>query len=205
MNMPFNWFDIGIVLLLALGIQRGRKHGMSEELMLLLKWLAIIVVGGLCYGVVGDVISDNSVFTRLSGYLMAYSVIALGITVTFLVIKKATHGKLVGSDVFGSGEYYLGMLAGLVRYACIVIFALALLNAPLYTQKEKDAERNFQNDVYGSTYFPKLYSVQDFVFEKSFLGPHIHEQLGFLLIKSTPREFKEMRKQREIGQLDGGS
>src|SRR5436305_15161795 len=117
MNLPFNWFDIAIVLLLALGVQRGRKHGMSEEVMLLIKWLAIVVVGVLGYGVVGDIISDNSVFTHLSANLMAYSVIALGITVAFLVIKKLANGKLVGSDVFGSGEYYLGMVAGLVRYA----------------------------------------------------------------------------------------
>src|SRR5690242_16589066 len=157
--MPFNWFDIAIVLLLGLGIQRGRKHGMSEEVMLVIKWLAIVIVGGLCYAVVGDVISDNSVFTHLSSYLMAYIVIALGITVAFLVIKKMANGKLVGSDVFGSGEYYLGMMAGLVRYACILIFALAFLNAPLYTKQQIEADVKFQNDVYGSTFFPKLYTV----------------------------------------------
>jgi len=202
MNLPFNWFDIAIVLLLGLGVQRGRKHGMSEELMLLLKWLAIIIVGGLGYSVVGDVLSDNSVFTHLSAYLMAYTVIALGITVAFLAIKKATHGKLVGSDVFGSGEYYLGMIAGLVRYTCMIIFALALLNAPLYTKAEIDADLRFQNDVYGSDFFPKLYTVQSDVFEKSLIGPRIHEQLGFLLIKSTPREHKELRKEREVGVLN---
>lgn len=202
MSMPFNWFDIAILLVLALGVQRGRKHGMSTEVILVIRWLAIIVVGGLCYGMVGDVISDNSVFTRLSSYLMAYTVIALVITVAFLAIKKMANGKLVGSDVFGSGEYYLGMMAGLVRYACILIFGLALLNAPLYTQKDIDDDTRFQNDVYGSTFFPKLYTVQADVFKKSFVGPHIHDQLGFLLINSTPREKKEMRKEREIGQLN---
>jgi uncharacterized membrane protein required for colicin V production len=202
MNLPFNWFDIAILLVVFIGLQRGRKHGMSEEIILVIKWLSIIVLGGLGYGIVGDVISDNSVFTRLSSYLMAYTIIALGITVTFLAIKKMANGKLVGSDVFGSGEYYLGMIAGVVRYTCILIFALALLNAPLYTKAERDADVKFQNDVYGSTYFPKLYSVQEAVFEKSFLGPHIHDELSFLLIKSTPREFKELRKERELGKLN---
>jgi uncharacterized membrane protein required for colicin V production len=202
MNVPFNWFDIALLLLLALGLQRGRKHGMSEEIILVAKWLAIVILGGLGYSMVGDVLSDNSVFTHLSAYLMAYSVIALGIAVAFLVIKKLANGKLVGSDVFGSGEYYLGMMAGVVRYTCILIFALALLNAPLYTKADIDADTKFQNDVYGSTFFPKLYTVQKDVFEKSFVGPYIHSSLGFLLIKSTPREQKEMRKEREIGQLN---
>ena len=200
--MPFNWFDIGIVLFLALGIQRGRKHGMSQEIILVLKWLAIVVIGGLGYGVVGDVISDSSVFTHLAAYLMAYIVIALGITVAFWVITKLAKGKLVGSDAFGSGEYYLGMIAGLVRYVCIAIFVLSLLNARKYSEKEISDDVKFQNDVYGSTYFPKLYTVQDDVFKNSLLGPHIHDELGFLLIKGTYPETKEIRKEREIGQLN---
>ena len=200
--MPFNWFDIAMLLFLALGVQRGRKHGMSQEIILLFKWIAIIVAAGLGYELIGDVISDNSVFTRLSAYLMGYAVIALGITVAFMVIKKMANGKLVGSDVFGSGEYYLGMVAGLVRYSCILIFALAFLNAPLYSDYEIAEDLKFQNDVYGSDFFPKLYTVQSDVFKKSFVGPHIHDDLGFLLIKGTAAEKKEIRKEREVGSLN---
>jgi hypothetical protein len=89
------------------------------------------------------------------------------------------------------------MAAGVVRYTCILIFALAFLNAPLYTKGEKAADLKFQNDVYGSDFFPKLYTVQEDVFEKSFVGPHIQNELGFLLIKSTPREKKEIQKPRQ--------
>jgi uncharacterized membrane protein required for colicin V production len=202
MGMPFNWFDVAIVLFLGLGIQRGRKHGMSQEIILVLKWLAIVVLGGFGYSVIGDTLSDNSVFTHLAAYLMAYIVIALGITVAFWAITKMANGKLVGSDVFGSMEYYLGMIAGLVRYACILVFGLALLNARLYSQKEIADDLAFQNDVYGSDFFPKLYTIQDDVFKNSFVGPHIHDELGFLLIKGTYPEAKEIRKEREIGQLN---
>ncbi|HWD94359.1 MAG TPA: CvpA family protein [Verrucomicrobiae bacterium] len=202
MNLPFNWFDIALLIVLALGLSRGRKHGMSTEIMLVIKWVAIILVGGLCYGVVGDVISDNTVFTRRSSYLMAYSCIAIFIAVAFLAIKKMAHGKLIGSDAFGSGEYYLGMIAGVVRYACILIFALAFLNAPLYTKAQIDEDLRFQNDVYGSDFFPKVYTLQQDVFQKSFVGPHIHDELGFLLIKSTPAEVKEMRKEHDVGMVN---
>lgn len=202
MNLPFNWFDIALVIVLALGVSRGRKHGMSTEIMLVVKWVAIILAGAFGYEVVGDMVTDSSVFTHLSAYIMAYFCIALFISVAFLAIKKMANGKLVGSDVFGSGEYYLGMAAGLVRYACILIFALAFLNAPLYTKAQIDEDLKFQNDVYGSNFFPKLYTVQQDVFEKSFVGPHIHEELGFLLIKSTPREIKEIHKDRDIGMVN---
>ena len=199
MALPFNWFDLALLLVLALGVSRGRKHGMSTEVMLVIKWLAIIIVGGFAYNVVGDIIADNTVFTPLSSYMMAYFCIALFIAVAFLAIKKMAHGKLVGSDAFGSGEYYLGMAAGLVRYTCIVIFALSFLNAPLYTKAQIDEDLRFQNDVYGSDFFPKLYTLQQDVFEKSFVGPHIHNELGFLLIKSTPRQVKDIHKERDVG------
>jgi hypothetical protein len=108
----------------------------------------------------------------------------------------------VGSDVFGSGEYYLGMVAGVVRYICILIFALAFLNARLYTQTEIASDLAFQNDVYGSNFFPKLYTVQDDVFKKSLIGPQIQKELGFLLIKGTPPEQKELKRKKETDPLN---
>ena len=47
-----------------------------------------------------------------------------------------TGEKLVTNAVFGNLEYYLGMVAGVVRFACILLFGLALLNAPIVTDKE---------------------------------------------------------------------
>jgi uncharacterized membrane protein required for colicin V production len=197
MTLPFNWFDIAILLILYVGVRRGRKHGMSEEVVLVVKWLAIIIAGGFGYAIIGDIIAGNTVSSRLSAYMMGYFVIALFIAVIFLVIKKMANGKLIGSDVFGSGEYYLGMMAGMVRYTCITICALAFLNAPKYTQSEIAEDLKFQNDVYGSNFFPKLYSVQQDVFEKSFIGPYIHKDLEFLLIESTPRENKDLVRPRD--------
>ena len=41
-QLPINLFDLVVIAVLAVGIFRGRKHGMSEELLSLLKWLAIL-------------------------------------------------------------------------------------------------------------------------------------------------------------------
>ena len=194
MDLPFNWFDIVLPIVLIFGIQRGRKHGMSEELLLVMKWLAIVIVGGIFYQVIGDTIEASSPLTHLASYRLAYFSIALVIAITFMVFTKLLHGKLVGSDVFGSGEYYLGMMAGLLRYTCITLFALAMLNSRLYTNKEVSDELKFQNDVYGSNFFPTGYSFQAQVFEKSFTGPFIRKGLGFLLIKGTPQEEKGLKR-----------
>ena len=196
MDLPFNWFDIAILVVLFVGFQRGRKHGMSEELMLVIKWLAIIIVGALSYSVIGDAIAASTPFTHLASYTMAYFGIALIITAAFLGMKKLMHGKLIGSDVFGGAEYYLGMAAGMFRYSCILVFALALINAPLYTQAEIKARLDYQNEWYGSDFFPGFQTLQSEVFEKSFVGPYIRNALGFLLIKSTPFEHKGIQRQK---------
>lgn len=196
MDLPFNWFDVAILAVLGFGIQRGRKHGMSEELMLLVRWVAIIIVGALSYSVLGDIIAQSTVFSHLASYTMAYFAVALVITAAFLGMKKLMHGKLIGSDVFGGAEYYLGMAAGMLRYSCILVFALAFINAPLYTQADIKANLAYQNEWYGSDFFPGFQTLQSQVFEKSFIGPYIHSTLGFLLIKSTPFENKGIQRQQ---------
>jgi uncharacterized membrane protein required for colicin V production len=197
MSLPFNWFDLLIVVVLFAGLHRGRKHGMSEELISLLKWLAIMFGCALLYQPLGDAIATSSVFNHLTGYLIAYLGVALIIAALFALFKTAIGGKLVGSDVFGRSEFYLGMLAGMVRFCCLLIIGLALLNARAYTSAEIRADVRYQNDVYGSTFFPKLYTVQSQVFDSSLTGPWIKTNLSFLLIKPTEPEKKEL-KQKEI-------
>lgn len=196
-NLPFNWFDMVVLGVLFWGIQRGRKRGMSEELMPLIKWLLLIVGCALAYQPIGDVIAhDSQVFTPLGAYRIAYCAVALIIASGFALVVKMIGGKLVGSDVFGRNEYYLGMVAGMIRFSCIMIVLLALLNSRLYKPYEEKAEENYQKEVYGSTFFPTLQTVQAQVFQKSFLGPLIHNQLSFVLIKPTTPEKKEIKRKQ---------
>jgi uncharacterized membrane protein required for colicin V production len=198
MKLPFNWFDIAIPIVLIIGVLRGRKHGMSEELMLVLKWIAIIFGCAFGYQMLGDSLAEMTVLNRLQAYITAYLAVAGFIAAAFWLIKKLAHGKLVGSDVFGGGEYYLGMAAGFVRYACILIFALALLNARLYTQAEIKADMKYQNEWYGSDFFPGMQSLQSQVFETSFTGPYLTKGIGLLFIKSTPSENKQLRRGKTV-------
>jgi hypothetical protein len=71
---------------------------------------------------------------------------------------------------------------------------LALLNARNFKQSEIRADIKYQNDVYGSTFFPKLYNIQSQVFKHSLTGPLIKDNLGFLLIKPTYPEKKELKR-----------
>jgi len=193
-NLPFNWFDVAVILVLLTGLQRGRKRGMSEECLTLLNWLALVVVCSIAYEPIGNWLVGLVPFSLMFCYIVAYAATAVVVASVFLLLKRALSGKLIGSDVFGRGEYYLGMPSGMLRFACILVAGLALLNARLYRAEEIRAMTKFQNDNYGSQFFPTLQTVQEQVFAKSLIGPQIKTHLDFLLIKPTFPEGKQLER-----------
>lgn len=194
--LPANWFDLAVVTVLLLGIWRGQKNGMSGEALPLVKWLVIVVVGARAYEPVGRWLTANSPFGLLTCYLLGYGLSALAVMAVFSLAKRWIGGKLTSSDLFGKGEYYLGMGAGMLRFACVLLAGLALLNARKYTEAEIRAMQRFQQEVYGSNFFPTLAAVQQEVFERSFLGPKIRTYCNDLLIRPTPPGGKDLRQAR---------
>jgi uncharacterized membrane protein required for colicin V production len=184
-QLPGSIFDLIVLAVIIVGVMRGRKHGMSEELFDLIKWITVVAACAFLYEPVGSWFATASTISPLAAYMIVYAAAAVLIVALFALLKRGLGGKLVGSDVFGRSEYYLGMGSGLVRFLCILMAVLALLNARYYPPEEVRAMESFQNDVYGSTYFPTWHSVQAVVFEKSLAGPYIRDYLGFLLIKPT--------------------
>lgn len=198
-QLPINLFDFVVIAVLLAGVARGRQHGMSEELMSLLTWLAILFGCAAIYEPGGQMLAQfTSMFSRLACYVAAYVGGALLVLMLFAGIRRAFGGKLLGSDVFGRAEYYLGMGSGLVRFGCVLLAALALLNARYFSPTEVRAMQKYTDDVYGSDYFPTLHSMQVTVFDKSLTGPWIKKNLDFLLIKPTAPEQRELH-QRQAG------
>src|SRR5689334_1136765 len=186
--LAFNLFDVLLVTILLDGIVPGRKRGMSGELLSVFKWLAILFGCAVIYQPTGRLVAHSGLFSLVSACLMAYLGAALLILVAFAAAERRLSGRLVGSDMFGRGEYYWGMAAGMVRSSCMLLVALALLNARSFSAAEVKAMESFQDAAYGSHFFPTLHTAQAAVFEKSLTGPWIKQDLGFLLINPTEAE-----------------
>ena len=198
LNTSFNVFDVALPIILIMGILRGRKHGMSEELMSLIKWLAIVIGCAFVYEPAGAWLAQSSPFSLLASFMMVYIALALVILGIFALLKHRLGDKLIGSDVFGRSEYYLGMVSGFVRFGCILLACLAVLNARYFSPQEVRAMEDFQNDVYGKNYFPTWHSAQAVVFENSMSGSWIKEHLGFFLIKPTKPEDKSYHQKDAV-------
>lgn len=183
-----NYFDAIVIAVLIWGFNKGRKHGMSEELMMTLQWIAIVVAGALLYRPFGDLMATTAPVSHLFCYITIYITAAIVTKIGFGLFKKALGGKLVGSDVFGSAEYYLGMIAGAVRYACMLIAALALLHAPYYSAQDIDKQQAYDSRWYGSDFFPRMYTIQASVFKQSLIGSLMQQRASVLLIAQTKSE-----------------
>ena len=189
-GLPFNWFDVLVVVVLGFGLFRGRRNGMSKELLPLLQWVVMVPVCGLGYpllaGMLAGLIPD-----KLWGNVVAYLSLALVVFIVFTLVRQQLDEKLIKSNFFKGGEYYLGMLSGMVRYACVMLFLLALLNAPVYspaeiTQQKAFDEKNFGGGLFAGNYFPHLFQIQSAAFKESLIGPSIKDNLGILLINTGP-------------------
>jgi uncharacterized membrane protein required for colicin V production len=190
-GMPFNWFDALVVVVLGFGLFRGRRNGMSKELLPTLLWLVLMPVCGLGYPSLAGALT-GFIPDKLWSFIAAYLALALAVFIVFAILQQKFAEMLVKSDFFKGGEYYLGMLAGLVRYACVLLFVLALLNARVYTPAEITAQRARDQNNFGGgpgsgfqgNFFPHLFTVQGAVFKESFLGKCVKNNLGRLLINT---------------------
>jgi uncharacterized membrane protein required for colicin V production len=196
--VPLNWVDLLTAVVLFVGILRGRKRGMSEELLDTLQWIAIVVVGGLFYQHLAQALAHPSLMSPASVHVASYVLIALTIKLVVTFVKRHTGEKVVGSDLFGRSEYYLGMLAGAARWACVYLFLLNLLHAPYYTREMLVATEKSQEKNFGDVRFPTFGAIQHTFFNDSATGWATEKYLEPILIRSMPGTVADLRTDRPL-------
>ncbi len=184
-SLSFNLFDVLLPVVAVIGVYFGRRNGISRELISLLKWLTIVFGCAIIYEPLGTIIAQAGVFDLLSAFLLAYLGSALAVFLLFSLAQRRLVPRLVERDTFGRAEYYLGMGSGVVRFSCMLLMGLAVLNARAFSPAELKAMDRFQEETYGTSIFPTLHSLQSAVFETSLSGPWIKHDLSFLLISPT--------------------
>jgi len=185
--LPINYFDVFVVVWLLIGIFRGRKRGMTQELLPTLQWLGILTLAGLFYGPISDAIFKytSGAFSLLWANVTGYVLIGFAVHLAYLWVKQAFGEKLTGSDYFGRYEYYLGMVAGLVRFACIIVVLCAVMHSRVYTPAELAEDEKWQKKNLEEVRIPTYLSVQHSVLQESFTGQFLETHLSRVLIVSV--------------------
>ena len=202
-NLRFSYID-GIVLIwLIVGLLRGRKRGMTQEILPCFKWLGIVLLGGYFNQPLAALIRQyaGAAYDMQWSCITAYVLIALGVSLLFALLKHLLGDKLTGSDLFGRCEYYLGILAGLIRYACMLLVLLAIMHSRIVTKAEPDAidaqmKKNL-DDIHPPRYVYGCF--EQAIFFQSFSGSFVQENLSDLLLptvrsQGAPREPNPSRR-----------
>lgn len=177
-----NAFDVLLILFILLGIRNGQRNGMSQEVLPLMQWLAVVVIAPLLYSFISPFLVRYAKLTPLMGSLVAYGSVALVVFAIFQSIKQAKQESLKGSDKFGKLEYPLGIVAAVGRYLCILLFILALLNAKRVDKEEEQARSAKLARDFGKMKVPSFATIQRAVFLDSYVGPYITFYLSNQLI-----------------------
>src|SRR5580698_7964844 len=213
-HLGFNWVDLAVVLVLVFAFWQGRRRGMTKEFLPTIEWVLILFGAGFGHVFLADwfqqegfvrKVFGNHFNERTAALMSAYLIILSVIFITFSLLKRKYNPKLEGSSFFGGNEYYWGVAAGLVRYVCLILVALALLNGPYYSPNEIAAIQQYKLNNFAAgghvkgmendtgDFIPSVYEVQDTVFKNSFIGAFIKQDLSVLLINSTAAVKKTAR------------
>ncbi len=197
-TLTVGWVDFVTILVLCVGVMRGRKRGLSEEILDTTMWILILIAGAFLYRGLGDLMNQKPVLSLLTYYILSYLLIALGVKIVFTFIKSRFGAKIVESDMFGRLEFYGGMAAGAVRFTCIYFFLISLLHAPHYSaeflaKRAKDVDYN-----YGSDFFPHPSKIQKAVFQDSFTGKTTEKHLPMLLMVQMDGNSVVIRSDRSL-------
>jgi len=206
--LSLNWIDFLVLASLFVGALVGRKRGMSQELLDLIQWVLIVSFGAMLCMPLGVLIDNTAHIGTLWSRVSAYLFVMVVFMVIFAFARKMVGEKLVGSDVFGGFEFYLGILAGIVRAACTIVALMALVNAKYLNDAEITATAKSNKDNYGNISIPSFATFQADVFRRSLSGRTVRRYLSAQLIPSsnvTPTLENSVGRERGRAVDDAGS
>ena len=120
-NLPINWFDMMLVAVLGLASGAVRTNGMSKEVMSVFQWLTLVLVSGMGYPLFAPTYANTLGPGKVASAVLGYGTLSLATWLVFYLLKGIFVPRLTGSNFFGGGEYYLGTISGMIRFACMLL------------------------------------------------------------------------------------
>ncbi len=195
------WFDAVVVIMVGAGLFVGKKRGMSNELLDVFCWLMMVVVSALYYKPLAELLSRLASLSLFHSSIICYLAIAIFIRIIFGYIKRAVGEKLVGSDLFGRAEFYLGALAGALRFFCMVVMFVAIMNAKFVTKTMVTAQLKAQEAELGSAFFPTFSKVQGDVLFDSTCGQFFRDKMEAQLIEPVNPAYSAAPKKSSVTKM----
>ena len=186
-NARFNYFDIVLVVWLIIGLLWGFKRGMTLELVPLSQWMGSVFAGGLLYRAFPARTFTTAPITLSFGPISRLICWSFFPPSDLHSASKETLTQIcVGKIVWARRVLRLGMMAGGVRFGCVLLVGFALMNARLASSEEMaKAEKSHQHDL-SRALFLHFGAFQQNVVFNSMSGHWVQSNLPSFLIASAP-------------------
>jgi len=190
-NITVGWFDVLVIGFMIWGGIIGRKRGMSEELLDVLKWLTILMASAWGYVPLAELVNKVGHFANYWVHVGSYIAIIAIFKTLFTVLKKRVGKKLVGADLFGKWEFQLGFLAGMMRHFCMVVIFVSLANSKPVSESQVKQAESAQSELFGKNFFPSKGRLRLDILYTSFTGTLIRERLAQQIMKPVEPKAKK--------------
>ena len=200
-ELGLSWFDIAVVVLLWIGVMRGRARGISNQIVELFQWLLTVFLGVMLYVPIGRALQPHLQVSTVAAHAIAFLLVAGVVKLIAARLANAFSERLLNGDYFGSWEYPLGVVAGALIHAAMLMAALSLVRVKLVTPDEFARSQKKEGAEMGSEFLPDMGRLQAEIFRQSPTGRFIERECAHLMIQPVRWEpyFKvtEPDKKRE--------
>jgi len=182
--LRLNMFDAVLAGALGWGIYQGKEHGASTTHVSVVQWMLIGLAGGFAGNLLGSLmfsILGSAYWGQLTGYLLWIFIVAA----FFAFLNSKGKGEWKDADWFGRLEYPLGVLGCVLKYFCIILTIMSILNAKHYSAEDIRKDRAWQIEEFGSALFPTFTMLNNTVFNTSFCGPYVKKAFSWAILPSA--------------------
>src|SRR6185437_16740310 len=87
-QFTIGWFDGVVAIVLAFGVFRGRRNGMSKELLPFLQWIILVPLCAFLYPIAGQFFINIFQWSKLTSFICGYLTLAVIVLLIFGILKK---------------------------------------------------------------------------------------------------------------------
>ncbi len=172
MQIPINWIDVFVGIVLLVFAIRGYRRGLSGEILQVVGLLASLILAYRFFGYVGEALHQSLAMPEGIAFVLGYVGVFVLIYTIFYVIRYIVH-KMMSVSFIAVLEKGGGILAGMMRGICIlsVLFVLVcMIRQPSVTRYI------FNESLTGKYIMPLSLYMYDMLFPADETSQHFNQQ-----------------------------
>ena len=181
-----HWFDVLLVLILAVGGFFCRYSGAMIQIARLLQCLLALVISSFLYSWPATSIASAFLWRPDIIALILYPIILAIVYFALSYGRRQLFGKEAKVDLFGRADPAIAVSAGALRAAALLLFVASWIHGRYATEADVREYEKFCAENLGGIQFPVLSTMRRDIFIESYSGRLLDRYAGYFLLAALP-------------------